>query len=71
MHNLGYPGSRWLKFDFHAHTPASDDYGRGEQSEPEGPSTARGFVDTVGSVLNAGGIPIPAHIDGQKACLKM
>ena len=24
-----YPGSRWWKFDFHAHTPASVDYGKG------------------------------------------
>lgn len=24
-----YPGARWWKFDFHTHTPASDDYGAG------------------------------------------
>ena len=24
-----YPGSRWWKFDFHTHTPASVDYGKG------------------------------------------
>ena len=24
-----YPGARWWKFDFHTHTPASDDYGKG------------------------------------------
>ena len=24
-----YPGARWWKFDFHAHTPESDDYGNG------------------------------------------
>lgn len=24
-----FPGSRWWKFDFHAHTPASEDYGKG------------------------------------------
>lgn len=24
-----YPGSRWWKFDFHTHTPASSDYGAG------------------------------------------
>ena len=24
-----YPGSRWWKFDFHVHTPASSDYGKG------------------------------------------
>lgn len=26
-----YPGSRWWKFDFHTHTPASEDYGKGSQ----------------------------------------
>ncbi len=24
-----YPGARWWKFDFHTHTPASMDYGKG------------------------------------------
>ena len=24
-----FPGSRWWKFDFHTHTPASTDYGKG------------------------------------------
>ena len=24
-----HPGARWWKFDFHTHTPASDDYGKG------------------------------------------
>ncbi len=28
------PGSRWWKMDFHAHTPASDAYGRGDRSVP-------------------------------------
>ncbi len=28
-----FPGSRWLKFDFHTHTPKSfNDYGRGDES---------------------------------------
>lgn len=27
---LTFPGSRWWKFDFHTHTPASWDYGKGE-----------------------------------------
>lgn len=27
-----YPGSRWWKGDFHTHTPASDDYGRGNDT---------------------------------------
>ncbi len=25
-----FPGARWWKFDFHTHTPASDDYGKGK-----------------------------------------
>ena len=28
-----YPGARWWKFDFHTHTPASVDYGRGPDHE--------------------------------------
>ena len=26
MNNTNVPGSKWWKFDFHAHTPESDDY---------------------------------------------
>ncbi len=26
-----YPGSKWWKFDFHVHSPASQDYGRGDE----------------------------------------
>ena len=29
-HEWPYPGARWWKFDFHTHTPASADYGKGE-----------------------------------------
>ncbi len=28
-----YPGARWWKFDFHAHTPASSDYGKGSNQD--------------------------------------
>ncbi|MBF0399196.1 MAG: ABC transporter [Magnetococcales bacterium] len=28
-----WPGARWWKFDFHAHTPASHDYGKGPDQE--------------------------------------
>ena len=28
-----YPGARWWKFDFHTHTPASADYGKGENQD--------------------------------------
>lgn len=27
-----FPGSKWWKFDFHTHTPKSNDYGRGDES---------------------------------------
>lgn len=30
MKEWKWEGSRWWKFDFHAHTPASDDYGQGQ-----------------------------------------
>jgi len=170
--NRNFPGSKWWKFDFHTHTPKSDEYGRGDESfksiEPEewlqkamesgldcvavtdhnsggwidelraknkglrerdtkpgwyreltifpgveitvadsssrvhllgvfGPgcdsrkvigvlgscgiyagygddrntSTTTGFVDTVKKILEAGGIAIPAHIDGSISWLKM
>jgi len=28
-----YPGARWWRFDFHTHTPASTDYGKGTNQE--------------------------------------
>ena len=28
-----YPGARWWKFDFHTHTPASMDYGKGSEQD--------------------------------------
>ena len=30
--NSNFPGSKWWKFDFHTHTPKSNDYGRGDES---------------------------------------
>lgn len=30
---MAWTGSRWWKFDFHNHTPASDDYGKGPDQE--------------------------------------
>jgi histidinol phosphatase-like PHP family hydrolase len=32
MENNSYIGSKWWKFDFHTHTPASNDYGHGDES---------------------------------------
>ena len=29
MSHRDFPGAKWWKFDFHAHTPASDDFLRG------------------------------------------
>ncbi len=34
MNEWKWNGARWWKFDFHAHTPASDDYGKGA-SQPQ------------------------------------
>ena len=31
MQSINFPGSRWWKFDFHTHTPASSDYETSEQ----------------------------------------
>jgi len=31
MNTWQWKGARWWKFDFHAHTPASEDYGKGSQ----------------------------------------
>lgn len=33
MNNWKWEGARWWKFDFHTHTPASDDYGAGPNQE--------------------------------------
>ncbi len=32
MDEWPFEGSRWWKFDFHAHTPHSTDYGRGDET---------------------------------------
>ena len=31
MNDREYPGARWWKFDFHTHTPASDDFNKNEE----------------------------------------
>ena len=33
MNEWTWNGARWWKFDFHAHTPASSDYGKGSQQQ--------------------------------------
>lgn len=33
MNSWDWAGSRWWKFDFHTHTPASEDYGKGPDQE--------------------------------------
>lgn len=37
-------GSRWWKFDFHAHTPASNDYGKGSQQQQFGGRTPKEWL---------------------------
>ena len=39
-----YPGSRWWKFDFHTHTPASKDYGKGPGQDSLRKITPRNWV---------------------------
>ena len=31
MKEWGWNGARWWKCDFHTHTPASNDYGKGQK----------------------------------------
>ena len=35
MKDRDFPGARWWKFDFHTHTPASKDFAKKEDFEPE------------------------------------
>ncbi len=35
MNKWNWNGARWWKFDFHAHTPKSDDYGKGCTNQDE------------------------------------
>lgn len=39
-----WPGARWWKFDFHAHTPASHDYGKGAAQETLRQYTPRAWL---------------------------
>ncbi len=39
-----YPGSRWWKFDFHTHTPASSDYGAGTDQSVLKARTCREWI---------------------------
>ena len=39
-----YPGARWWKFDFHTHTPASEDYGKGPKHETQKQITPREWL---------------------------
>jgi len=38
------PGARWWKFDFHTHTPASTDYGKGPNQALDRQVTAREWL---------------------------
>jgi len=40
----GFPGARWWKFDFHTHTPASNDYGKGPNRAAESSVTPREWL---------------------------
>jgi PHP family Zn ribbon phosphoesterase len=42
--NWPFPGSRWWKFDFHTHTPASSDYGAGPHQATHQARTPREWI---------------------------
>ena len=44
MTKWGWNGARWWKFDFHTHTPASDDYGKGANQAVLKNRTAREWL---------------------------
>lgn len=44
MTEWNWNGSRWWKFDFHTHTPASDDYGKGPQQAQIKQRTPKGWL---------------------------
>ena len=44
MSEWNWNGARWWKFDFHAHTPASDDYGKGPNQAVLKNRTAREWL---------------------------
>jgi len=44
MTDWKWNGSRWWKFDFHAHTPASDDYGKGTDQTTQKQCTPREWL---------------------------
>ncbi|MEW6219851.1 MAG: TrlF family AAA-like ATPase [Thermodesulfobacteriota bacterium] len=48
MNDWQWNGSRWWKFDFHTHTPASDDYGKGpSQSEVKRRTPKEWLLDSM------------------------
>ena len=48
-----WSGARWWKFDFHTHTPASDDYGSGIGQAPL-KNLAKKVRDTICAVMEGG-----------------
>ena len=51
--NWPYPGSRWWRFDFHAHTPASSDYGVGpNQAELKARSQREWLMDFINAGID-------------------
>jgi energy-coupling factor transporter ATP-binding protein EcfA2 len=44
MSNRNWNGARWWKFDFHSHTPASDDYGKGLDQQQLRARTSREWL---------------------------
>ena len=50
MNNWNWSGSKWWKFDFHNHTPVSDDYGKGADQA----SSPISFVTQLRNLVRVG-----------------
>ncbi len=55
-------GSRWWKFDFHAHTPASNDYGKGQQQQLCGRTPEQWLLDYMRAGIDC--VAITDHNSG-------
>ena len=44
MKEWGWNGARWWKCDFHTHTPASNDYGKGLESDGTSETIPQGMA---------------------------
>jgi energy-coupling factor transporter ATP-binding protein EcfA2 len=60
---MSFPGSKWWRFDFHAHTPASDDYGKGpDQDTLKARSPRQWLLDYMGAEIDC--VAVTDHNSG-------